>query len=168
MATRRDLIIKWTAYAVMSLLLVFVHSLTLRQIPLWGVRAFIPPLIAAIVASQEDTREAVLFGLGFGLCCDLVIASPMPCLYTLSFTVSALVCSLLAKSVLQPGFLCSLIVTLLTFAVSDLFNMLALLLGSGATLPSMLSLCVREMAVSSPLLIVCHPALRYVHRRFTI
>jgi len=166
MVTTRDIVIKWSAYAVASLLLVFVHSLTLRQIPIWGVRAFIPPLLSAIIASQEDTRGAVLFGTGFGLLCDLVVASPLPCLYTLSFTLAALFSSLLAKSVLQPGFLCSLIVSLLTFAVTDALSMLALSFRGAEALP-MLSLAIREMAVSCILLPVCHIVLHYVHRRFT-
>ena len=168
MLTRRDIIIKWGSYALASLALLFLFSLTLRGIEIFGVRMFLPPLLVGVVASVEDTRPAVLYGLALGLLCDLTVAGTFPCVYTLAFTLSALSCSLLAKGVLQPGVLCSLAVTALTFLWVDAFNMLALWLKAKAGFAAMASLAAREALVSCLLLIVCHPVLLALHRKFTL
>ena len=168
MLTKRDHIIKWCAYAAAIALLLGLNTLTLRQIPIWGVRAFLPPIIVGIVASLEEPRSAVVFGLVFGLLCDLTVSAPLPCLYTLSFAFSSLLCCVLARSVLQPGFFCSLAVSGLSFVSVDLLTILTLSLRHHASLLPMLYLATREMAVSALLLPLCSVTLRYVHRRVTI
>lgn len=168
MLTRRDLIVKWSSYALAVLALTLLFSLTLRGARLFGVHLFLPPLIVGVLASLEDTRSAVVFGLAYGVLCDLTISGTFPCVYTLSFTLAALFCSLLAKSVLQPGFLCSLAVTGLTFAVVDAMNMLALWLRAGADFVPMLWLALRETVASCLLLFICHPVLSWLHRKFTL
>ena len=168
MLTRRDLIIKWSGYALISLALILLDSLILRGVKLLGVYLFLPPLLVGVVASLEETRSSVIFALVCGVLCDLTIAGTFPCVYTLSFTAAALFCSLLARSVLQPGFFCSLAVTALTFVIVDALNMLALGLGSGAAFMPMLVLALSETAVSCLLLPVCHPVLVWLHRKFTL
>ncbi len=168
MLTRRDIIIKWSSYGLASLLLLFLFSLTLRDAEILGVRMFLPPLIVGVVASAEDTRAATVFGLSCGVACDVSMAGVFPCVYTLAFTLAALTSSLLAKSVLQRGVLCSLAVTALTFAWLDAFNMLALLFRAHAPLGEMASVALRETLVSSPLLLAVHPTMMTLHRKFTI
>ncbi len=168
MLTRRDIIIKWSSYAAVSLLLVLCFSLTLRDVTVLGVHLFLPPLLVGVVASLEETSPAAVFGLVCGFLCDLTIPGTFACLYTLAFTSSALVCSLLAKSVLQRGFLCSLAVTALTFAFVDALNMLALFLTARAPFAQMFSVALRETAASCLLLLVCHPVLVFTHRKFTL
>ncbi len=168
MLTRRDLIMKWSSYALASFLLLLLFSLTLRGVKLLGVEMFLPPLLVGVVASLEDTRSSVIFGLACGVLCDLMIAGTFPCVYTLSFTAAALCCSLLAKSVLQPGLLCSLAVTALTFLFVDALNMLALAIRSHAAFAPMAMLALRETLVSCLLLAVCHPVLAWLHRKFAL
>lgn len=168
MLTRRDIIIKWSSYGVVSLALLFLFALTLRDVKLWGVSMFLPPLLVGVVASLEDTRSSVVFGMVCGVLCDLTVAGTFPCIYTLAFTMAALACSLLAKSILQPGFLCSVVVTALTFLFVDALNMLALWLRSRADFAPMALLAIRETVVSCLLLIVCHPVLLWLHRKFVI
>lgn len=168
MLTRRDLIIKWSSYAVASLLLTFFHMLFLRDVDVLGVRTFLPPLIVAVVASVEDTRAGAIFALSAGLLCDVTIAGTFPCVYTLAFTLAAMACSLLARSVLQPGPICSVAVTALTFLVLDALNMAALYLKSRAHFGDMASLALRELVASCLLLLVCHPVMMLLHRKFTI
>lgn len=168
MLTRRDIIIKWSSYAGVSLALLFLFALTLRGVRVEGVGLFLPPLLVGVVASVEDTRPAVIFGLVCGLLCDLTLPGTFPCVYTISFTLAALACSALSKSVLQPGLLCSLAVTALTFFFLDALNMLALWLKSRAAFLPMAELALRETALSCLLLVVCHPVLMWLHRKFTI
>ena len=168
MLTRRDIIIKWTTYGLISMALLFLYALTLREAAVLGVRMFLPPLLVGVVASMEDTRAGAVFALAMGLLCDLTIAGTFPCLYTIAFTLAAPACSFLAKSVLQPGVLCSLAVTALTFAFVDALNMLALFLRAHAPFGAMADLALRETLASCLLLIVCHPVMAFLHGRFTI
>ena len=169
MLTRQDLIFKWSIYGAAALLLSLFYTLLLRDVRILGVSMFLPPLVPAIVASvEEDTRSAVIFGMAAGVLCDLTLPGTFPCVYTLSFTLASLFCSLLAKSVLQPGPICSVAVTVLTFLIMDLFNMLALGLRDHAPLLSMADLFARETAASCLLLFLCHPVLLFLHRRFTL
>ena len=166
--TRRDIIIKWSGYAAASLALMFLYALTLRDVRVLGVTMFLPPLLVGVVASLEDTPSAVVYALVCGFFCDLALPGTFPCVYTLAFTVAALACSLLAKSVLQRGFLCSIAVTALTFFCVDALNMLALFLTARASFAAMASVALRETLASGPLLLVCHPVLTRLHRKFTL
>ncbi len=168
MLTRRDIIIKWTTISVAALLLELLFGFLLGGAVIFGVHLFLPPLIVGIVASLEDTHAGTFFALACGVLCDLALPGVFPCLYTLAFTLAALACSYLAKNVVQPGPLCSLIVSALTFAVADLFIMAALGLTDRAPFLEMASVAVREMALSCVLVLVCHPVLTFLHRKFTI
>ena len=166
--TRRDIIIKWSSYAAVTLALMFLCTLTLRDLRVLGVTVFLPPLFVGVVASLEDTPSAAVYALVCGFFCDLAVPGTFPCVYTLAFTAAALACSLLAKSVLQRGFLCSSAVTALTFFCVDALNMLALFFTTRASLPAMASVALRETLVSCLLLPVCHPVLTYLNKKFTL
>ena len=168
MLTRRDIIIKWSSYAAVSLALIFLCELTLRNVRVLGVTVFLPPLLVGVVASLEDTPSAAIYALTCGFLCDLTIPGTFPCLYTLAFTGAALACSLLAKSVLQRGFLCSIAVTALTFFCVDALNMLALFFTARAPFAPMALVALRETLASCPLLLVCHPVLVYLNKKFTL
>lgn len=163
--TSRETLFKWTAYALCAAVLLFLRALLLGELTVWGVLPFLPPVILACVASLEESPSAAVFGIAFGAFCDLVFPAPLPCLYTLAFTVSAVLTAILAKSVIQGGFLRALAGTLLTFILLALLNMLAL--PARGNLPAMVSLAAREMLVSC-LLLVCYPLFAAIRRFFTL
>lgn len=167
-STTRDTAMKWSAYTLVCLLLLFLHTLTTAKLRVWGIAPFLPPLLPAVIASMEDRMEGVVFALSFGVLCDLALTAPIPCLYTVAFPLAALLASLLAGGVLQPGVLCSLAVSTTAFVLVDLIAAAALLIGGHAALPAILLRAVRELALSLPLLAVCHPMLGFLHRRFTL
>lgn len=168
MSANRDLWVKWSVYGIVSLLLMLLHALFLRGCAPWGAATFLPPLLAGVVASLEETRPSVVYALVLGIACDLTVAAPFPCLYTLAFPAAAFISSLLAKSVLQPGVLCSLVVSVLAFAVTDCLNILALALRGERAFGAMGLLALRETALSCLLLLVCHPLLTHIHRKYTL
>ena len=105
--------------------------------------------------------------------CDLALTAPLPCLYTIAFPLTALLAALIARSVLQPGILCSLAVSTAAFVLVDLITAVTLLAGGrselSATYDYAIALrAVQELALSLPLLIVCHPVLAFLHRKFTL
>ena len=168
MLTRRDIIIKWSSYAAVSLALMFLYALTLRDVRVLGTAMFLPPLLVGVVASLEDMPAAAVYALVCGFFCDLTMPGTFPCVYTLAFTGAALACSTLAKSVLQRGFLCSIAVTALTFLCVDALNMLALFFTARAPFTAMASVALRETLASCLLLLVCHPVLVYLNKKFTL
>lgn len=163
-STTRDTAVKWTAYALACLLLLFGHELTLAHLRVWGIAPFLPPLLPAVLASMEDRLEGFVFALAFGVLCDLALTAPLPCLYTIAFPLTALI----ARSVLQPGILCSLAVSTAAFVLVDLITAVTLLAGGRSELSAIALRAVQELALSLPLLIVCHPVLAFLHRKFTL
>lgn len=159
--------LKWSCYVGCCLLLSFFKHLFLGSVTLWGAIPFLPPVLLAVVASLEEMRPAVVFGMLYGALCDLTIPAPYPCLYTLSFTLSALLVAALARSLLQPGFPRALLMTALTFLLVDCGNACAIALESSSVrLFAFFSLYCREMLVSCLLLLPVYPLLRAIHRFF--
>ena len=109
-----------------------------------------------------------MFALAFGVLCDLALTAPLPCLYTIAFPLTALLAALIARSVLQPGILCSLAVSTAAFVLVDLITAVTLLAGGRSELSAIALRAVRELALSLPLLIVYHPVLAFLHRKFTL
>ena len=135
----------------------------------YGVdRDLLPPLLPAVLASMEDRLEGFVFALAFGVLCDLALTAPLPCLYTIAFPLTALLAALIARSVLQPGILCSLAVSTAAFVLVDLMTAVTLLAGGRSELSAIALRAVQELALSLPLLIVCHPVLAFLHRKFTL
>lgn len=167
-STTRDTAFKWTAYALAILLLALLHQLTAARVTLFGVTPFLPPLLLAVICSMEPRLEASVFALVFGMACDLALVAPLPCLYTVSFVAAALLTSFLAQSLIQPGLLCSLVTSAAAFALVDLLVAAYFFVSGRAELTALLSRAARELLVSLPLLLVCHPTLAYLHRRFTL
>lgn len=157
--------LKWTFYALATLLLCFFKRVLLGSVTVWGVLPFLPPVLLAVVASFEQPKAAVLSGIVFGALCDLVLPASFPCLYTLAFTLAALLTSTVMSSLLQQGFARALVSSVLTFAVADLFQSLAMLT-RGEALPAMLYLFARETLVSCALLLPSYPVLHAIRRIF--
>ena len=145
--------LKWTFYALAAAALFFLRRLLLGSMTFFGVIPFLPPVILAVMASFELPRSSVIAGIVFGALCDLVLPAPFACLYTIAFTLAALLISTVVSNLLQQGFARALLSTVLTFLLVDLLQAFALLPRSGSTaiLP-MLHLFARETALSCLLL----------------
>ena len=164
--SNREITFKWAAYALCTVLLLFLHSLLLGGVRIWGVLPFLPPILLVCVASLEEMRSAAIFGLVFGVFCDLTLSAPFPCLYTLAFTLSALLTAYLSAKVFQNYFLRALSGVILTFFITDFLCMFALAFSGDAVFLPMLSLAARETAVSLPFLAV-YPLFILIRRFFT-
>ena len=186
--------LKWTFYALAAAALFFLRRLLLGSMTFFGVIPFLPPVILAVMASFELPRSSVIAGIVFGALCDLVLPAPFACLYTIAFTLAALLISTVVSNLLQQGFARALLSTALTFLLVDLLQAFALLprgeidldLGTdirmnaveekpryfteedeiSPAILSMLHLFARETALSCLLLVPVYPALRAVRRAF--
>ena len=125
--------LKWTFYALAAAALFFLRRLLLGSMTFFGVIPFLPPVILAVMASFELPRSSVIAGIVFGALCDLVLPAPFACLYTIAFTLAALLISTVVSNLLQQGFARALLSTVLTFLLVDLLQAFALLPRSGST-----------------------------------
>ena len=119
--------LKWTFYALAAAALLFLRRLFLGSMTFFGVIPFLPPVILAVMASFELPRSAVIAGIVFGALCDLVLPAPFACLYTIAFTLAALLISTVVSNLLQQGFARALLSTVLAFLLVDLLQAFALL-----------------------------------------
>jgi len=168
MITTRDLAVKWTTYAIVIPIFLCIYYLFFGQLKLWGVAPFLPAVIVAAVSSIEDRYEASLFGMIFGILCDLLLSAPIPCLYTIAFTVTSLLGAAVSDGMMQPGFFRTLVISLLTFAIMDLFFVAEILFAAHGTFSTVLSLALRETLVSQLLLLPVYPLFSSLHRFFTL
>ena len=168
MITQREKALKWSVTFLCALMLAFLHSLTFSRLSLWGVAPFLPPIIIAAVCSIENDLGSIIFSLIFGILCDLSLGGLFPCLYTVSFFLCALLILILGHSVLQPGFFCALISAVVAFFLPALFSAVVLLSAGNASFAACVSLFLRELLVSLPLLLLCFTVFHALHKFFTV
>lgn len=168
MRAPREVAYKWLGYGLCIFFLLFLRLLLLGRVTVWGVIPFLPPLILACVSSLEEPRPAVIFGCVFGVLCDLLFAAPFPCLFTLAFTISALLITVISHRFLQGSFFCSAVSAVLAFFIIALLNGIVLGARGHADFPAMLSVFARETLISMVLLPLCYLPLRRLHRFFTV
>lgn len=162
---KRYLVFKWVIYVIATFLLLQVQTWVLDHVEVWGVTAFLAPMMVGVVASYEGSLAGPLFALGFGVLCDLGTASPAAAFFTFTFTAAALAAALMAEHLFSPGFLCSLASTTVCYLITALGRLL--LLGSGAWEVGAY-VALREFLVTLPLLLVVFPVYRWVHNKTTI
>ena len=165
MLARNETILKWALYAGAALLCIFVQGALLQRLSLWGVIPFVYPLLAAIPATYEEPTPSTIFALCTGVVCDLLLTGPIPCFYTLIFPLVGLFCSLLSKSVLPAGFLCSATAAALAFCLVDLFRCMLLWMTAQAAWLAGFSLLFRELLISLPLIFPVTLLFRAVFRK---
>lgn len=167
MITRREAALKWAVTALAALVLLFLHALTFSRLRVWGVAPFLPPLIVAAVCSIENDLGSIVYSLVFGVLCDLSLGGLFPCLYTLAFFSAAVLILVLGHSVLQPGFFCALISAAVSFLLTAALSYVALA-GGNATFGACVSLFLRELLISLPLLPLCFLVFWRIHKFFTV
>ena len=118
---RNTVIFKWALY-LLAASLCLIAQVFAQQFTFLGVVPFLYPLLAVIPATVDSLGFGGAFALVAGLFCDLLIPESLPCFYTLSFTVSALIASFISHQLLPAGLLCSYAVSALAFAVNGFFH----------------------------------------------
>ena len=165
MKTRSEIIFKWSVYSLLTLLLLFVQRLLMPNLQLFGVALFLPPMIAALLAAFEPGAEGMLFGLGFGILCDLALLGPVPCFYTISFVLAAILSGLISARLLNAELLCSATVSAAAYLVSDLIRWI-LMATDGVHLLDVLLLGGKELLLALPFVVPLHFLFAFFHHRF--
>lgn len=165
MLARTATILKWALYAAAAVLCLTVQSALLQRLTVWGVIPFLYPLLAAIPATYESPVPAAVYALCVGVVCDLLLPGSIPCLYTLLFPLAGLCASLLSRSLLPAGFLCSLAAGAAAFLLTDGFRCFALWINGRAAWQAAGFLMVREFCVTAPLILPMTLLFQAVARR---
>lgn len=165
MLARNETIFKWALYAAAAALCLLVQGALLQRVTLLGVIPFLYPLLAVIPASYESPLSGTVFALCMGVLCDQLLPGPIPCFYTLIFPLAGLLASLIARSLLPAGFLCSLTVSALAFLLTDLFHCLLLWVDGKAAWGTGFSVLAREFLVTAPLTVPVTLLFRAVFRK---
>ena len=95
MLPKSYVIAKWVVYALATLALFALQDVLLDQLRLWGAAPFIYPMLPAVLASYEGLRRGGAFALVLGVVCDLLLPGPFMGFFTLTFTLTGLLLSLI-------------------------------------------------------------------------
>lgn len=152
MLARNETIFKWALYTGAALLCLLVQGAFLQRLTIWGVLPFVYPLLAAIPATYEDPVPGTIFALAMGVVCDLLLPGANPCFYTLVFPLVGLAASLLSKSLLPAGFLCSAAAAAAAFLLVDGSRCLLMWITARPSWSAGFSLMVREFLITLPLI----------------
>jgi hypothetical protein len=88
LVARNEIIFRWSLYAAAALALCLVQGFLLQFLRLFGAMPFLFPAVAACVGMFEGPFAGAAFGLILGVACDLTVAAPIPCFYTLIFPLA--------------------------------------------------------------------------------
>lgn len=157
---------RWVFYGVAAAFLLMVQGLVLSRLRLWGIHPFLPPIIVAIAAAQEEPREGLCAGAVFGLVCDLTLSPVVPCFYTLLCIGTAILTGLMAKHVIVPGFFCGLVCSVLAIVLNGLLHTMFLSARGVTDLAAAASITGRELLTTLPLMPLVYLLYRPIHRRF--
>ena len=152
-------------YILAAMLCLILQGSILQRLTIWGVIPFIYPLLAAIPASYEGPIRGTIFSLCAGIACDLLLPSPIPCLYTLTFPLIGLCASLISQSFLPAGILCSITGCAFAFLLIDSFRCLLLWMSGNAAWRAGFFIMLREFCVTAPLIVPVTLLFRAVYRR---
>lgn len=165
MVARSETIFKWILYWGAAALCFLAQGFLLQRMTLWGVIPFLFPVLAAVPATYEGPLFGTAFALSLGVACDLLLAGPIPCFYTLVFPIVGLCAALMARGLLSAGLLCSLVTSAVSFFLVGGFHCLLLWVRGKAAWQAGLFLTVRELAVTALLIVPISWLFRAVSRR---
>lgn len=161
-------IFKWTIYSLATCLLMVLQSLVLDHVEVMGLTPFLYPMLPAVVTIYEGGRRGPIFALALGVVCDLLLTGPFDGFFVLAFTLTALLASRVAQSLLTPNFFCGLLVSALALLLTGGLRILAQILSGGGYLELMARIALGEAIITFPAVLIVFPLYRTVHKRCSL
>lgn len=168
MLPKSYIVFKWTVYGLATIALFAFQYLVLDQITVWGLTPFLYPMLPAVSASYEGLRRGSVFALVLGVVCDLLVVGPFDGFYTLAFTLAGVIAALIGENLLSPGFLCALVVSVLSLLLTAGLRILFAWLSGGEDFLLMGEIALGETLLTLPAVVVVFPLYRWVHKRCTV
>ena len=149
---RNAVLFKWALYLLAAALCLAVQSFA-QHLTLLGVIPFLYPLLAVMPATMDTPSFGGAFAILMGVFCDSLLPESVPFFYTISFPISALIASFLAREVLPAGLICAYVTSAVGFAVNGFFHcFLFWTWGQSDIWMTGLFLTLREFFVTVPLM----------------
>ena len=162
--TRRLLTIRWSFYALTTLLVLLLQSQVLGRISVWGVCPVVIACLSAVAATREPMVHAVIYAIVLGAVSDTLFVAALPCFYVLLCVASAAMAGVISRRGVMPGFLCSVLCCAGTLLLSGVLSGAAAL-HNGAPAGFVAWLMLREMLISLPFaLLLIHPLFSRIHQ----
>lgn len=162
------IVFKWVVYSLATLLLMAFQTLVLNQIEIMGIIPFLYPVLPAVISMYEGGRSGPIFSLAFGLLCDLLLPVPFKGFFTIGFTLAALLSSRVAENFLSPGFLCGVLVSALSLALTGCFRIFIGILSGSSYLELMAWIALMESFISLPFAVIVIPLYGAIHKRCAV
>lgn len=162
--TRRDIIIKWLAYALGLLPVLLLNLYILPWFPIFGTIPMLLPLAAVTVAVLEGPAA----GAGFGLAVGLLYAGLVPGLsegMIFALPLLGLFIGWATRYGLRQNFLSCLLCSLGTLVLIDLVRMAWFLLQGKGTLLALLKIAGPELLWSLVFLPLIYAIFRWIANR---
>ena len=168
MLPKSYIIAKWTVYALATLVLCAVQHLVLNHISILDVTPFLYPMLPALVSSYEGLHRGSRFSLVTGFFCDLLIFTPFPGFYTITFTLTGVLAGIISENLLSPGWLCGFTVSAMGLGMVNLARLLLYML-SGDLHPLLMGrIALVEILITLPMLLPSLPTYRAIHSRCAV
>lgn len=165
MLPKSYVVFKWIVYAAATLLLCGVQSMVLNHIHIVGLTPFLYPILPAMVAMFEGSRQGAVFAFFFGLACDLLVPAPFQGFFVLIFPVAAFVSAGVAERLMSRGLLCGAIVSSLGLLLTDCLRLFVQVLSGGRYLGLMAQIALGEAVLTLPAVLIVLPVYRMIYRR---
>ncbi len=161
-----SLFYRWLFYGLAAVLGLVLQGLVLNRLRVWGIHPFLPPVLTAVAAAQEDRQEGLCAAAVFGLVCDLTLSPIIPCFYILTFALTAFLAGLIAKQLIVPGFFCAMAASVAALLLNGAFHTLILTSRGAGNLAAAAAITGGELLLTLPLIPLVYLLLRPIHRRF--
>lgn len=163
---QRNIWYRWLFYGLAAELFLILQALVLWRVRVWGIHPFLPPVLVAVAAASENRQESLCAAAVFGLLCDLTMTPPIPCFYVLNFAVIAFLSGLVAKRWILSGFFCAVAASLAAIFINGAGQALVLSFRGVHDPAAAVSITVRELILTAPLIPLVYLLFRRIHRRF--
>ena len=113
----------------------------------------------------EPGAEGMLFSLFFGVLCDWALIGPVPCFYTVTFVLAAILAALISGRLLSGQLLCSIAVSAAAYLAGTLLRWV-LMADDGVGLVTVLLYGGKELLLALPFVVPLHFLYSFFYRRF--
>ena len=98
----------------------------------------------------------------------MLVVGPFDGFYTLAFTLAGVIAALIGENLLSPGFLCALVVSVLSLLLTAGLRIVFAWLSGGEDFLLMGEIALGETLLTLPAVVVVFPLYRWVHKRCTV
>ena len=161
MLPKNYLAFKWVIYAFATFFLCFLQSIA-GSFRVLGLTPFLYPVLPAVAAMFEGTKQGGIFAVCFGFLCDLLLPAPFEGFFAIAFAIGAMLAGAVAERLTSRGLGCALVVSSLGLLVTCAMRLFVQILLGGQHLLLMAQISLGETLLTLPAIVVVFPVYRAI------